>query len=186
MIEIDAFAKGIPVPADLQNGFLCQQPGFSAVGVLRVRDPRRKPQMTAQMIAGAELLFCRSQLLRRIEGAPEAAPNVLPVRLGVLVQPQLCPAHIQFRPHAAPRGAGRSRCQHIGVDDLRGQKFRHGRGPFPIEVQRAVLDRALPSNSPDLTKAFRMVSASAAPSSSPPQRKASDRFRSQGVITGGC
>ena len=42
---------------------------------------------------------------------------------------------------------------------------------------RTVLDRAVPSNSPDWAKAFRMAPASAAPSNSPPQRRASSRFR---------
>ena len=103
--------------------------------MLRVRGTRREPQMTAQMTAGTELLLRRRQFLRGIEGAAEATLDVLPVRLGVLIQPQLCPAHIQLRPASGSGGTGVSHRQHVGVDDLRGQKLCHGGGPFAVEVQ---------------------------------------------------
>ena len=70
--------------AVLQLRLLCQMLRLRGGSLLRAGRADGKPEMAAQMIAGAKLLLRLAQAFRRVEGMPEAAFDVGAILGGVL------------------------------------------------------------------------------------------------------
>ena len=136
LIKIVIFGKIGAVAFGLRGGLFKQALRIGAHFFIRYRLPLGKPQMAAQMVAGAALLLDQRQLPGRKQAAPKAARNVIFVFAFTLVGAQLraqCPGSAH---HAAlPGGCGAANGQIVGAHHLGGQKLGEQRGPAIAEMQ---------------------------------------------------
>ena len=84
-VQLPVFCVVGAVAVGLQLGLFGQMFRFRVGRLLRAGHTGAEPQMTAQMVAHAQLLFRLAQPLRRVERAAEAAFDVSAVLCGVLL-----------------------------------------------------------------------------------------------------